>query len=72
LKPPFYQFGYLQVVVCQKMYKLDLTTKVFTESLVNGHTAPCNENELPTSAEVRAVLLEHLRVNGFDISTLLK
>jgi hypothetical protein len=72
VEPPFYQFGYLQAVVCQKMYKLDLTTKVFTGSVVKGHTAPCNEDELPTSADVRAVLLEHLRVNGFDISTLLK
>lgn len=71
VREPFYQFGSLQVVVCQRMYTLDLNHNRWTEVDVAGHTAPCPLTELPTRAEVRQIVLDHLRENGFDVSSLL-
>jgi hypothetical protein len=69
-RPPFYQFGYLQVVVCQRMYILNLTNHQWSESGVEGHTHPCALSDLPTSGQVRKMMLDHLRSNGFDVSSL--
>jgi hypothetical protein len=70
VKPPFYQFGYLQIVICQKLYTLTLSTNQLSESDVSGHTAPCNENTLPNGTQVRRIMLDHLRTYGFDVSSL--
>jgi phosphoglycerol transferase MdoB-like AlkP superfamily enzyme len=69
-QPPFYQFGYLQVVVCQKMYILNLRNNSFLEKKVAGHTAPCPAADLPSQKEIRLLMLEHLRRYGFDVSSL--
>jgi hypothetical protein len=69
-KPPFYQFGYIQTVVCQMMYTLTLNTGQWSQTTVRGHTAPCSANTLPSGGQVRALTLEHLRFYGFDISSL--
>ena len=69
-KPPFYQFNTIQVVICQKMYTLELHSKNWTETDVNGHTAPCKTADLPDSTHVRQIAVEHLRANGFDVSSL--
>lgn len=70
VRPPFHQFGYLQVVVCQEMYTLDLNNDKWSQVEVAGHTAPCQAGDLPDQARVRTIMLEHLTANGFDISTL--
>jgi arylsulfatase A-like enzyme len=69
-RPPFYQFGYLQAVVCQKMYTLNLRDTSFSETDVAGHTAPCPPADLPAPEAVRRLMIEHLRSNGFDVSSL--
>jgi hypothetical protein len=70
VRPPFYQFGYFQVVVCRTMYTLELNTERWSEQPVIGSTAACEPDELPTSSQVRQLILEHLRQNGFDVSSL--
>jgi len=69
-RPPFYQFGHLQVVVCQNQYSLNLVNFYFSETKVDGHTAPCPADDLPALREIRMLMIEHLRVNGFDVSSL--
>jgi arylsulfatase A-like enzyme len=69
-RPPFFQFGYLQVVVCQKMARLELNINLYTESSVYDHTAPCPAADLPDKNQVRAILIDHLRTYGFDVSSL--
>jgi hypothetical protein len=69
-RPPFYQFGYLQVVVCQKMARLTLNINLYSELAVFDHTAPCPAADLPDKNAVRAIMVEHLRANGFDVSSL--
>ena len=70
VRPPFYQFGYVQAVICQKMYVLELGSERWSETQVVGSTARCGPEELPSRAQVRGIMLEHLRSNGFDVSSL--
>ncbi len=69
-QPPFYQFGYMQVVICQKMTRLDLNINYYSELEVFEHTAPCPEGDLPDRNAVHAIIVEHLRKYGFDVSSL--
>ncbi len=69
-RPPFFQFGYLQVVICQKMARLELNINYYSELAVFDHTAPCPAADLPDKNAVRAVMVEHLRAYGFDVSSL--
>jgi hypothetical protein len=70
VRPPFYQFGSIQLIVCQGMYTLNLNTQILSEAVVDGHTAPCAADQLPTESEERAIIKEHLRTYGFDTSSL--
>jgi hypothetical protein len=70
VKPPFYQFGSIQVVICDRMYTLELNTNQWTEMPVNKHTAPCKPTDMPDRTAVYNIMLEHLQSNGFDVSSL--
>jgi len=66
----FNQFGYIQLVVCQGLYRLELNSNEFNEYLLPGHTSPCSQNHLLTEEEARQIILEHLSTYGFDVSSL--
>lgn len=68
--PPFYQFGTLGVVVCDRWYELHTSGERWSASTVTGHTAPCNENFIPDADSIRAELLDHLQNMDFDVQTL--
>jgi hypothetical protein len=70
IKPPFYQFDFVQVVVCQNMYHMDLDSRAMTSSKVNNHSAPCEQDALPSTAQVRQIIRDHLQKYGFDVSSL--
>jgi hypothetical protein len=70
IDPPFFQFGKLRLVVCDRYYQVDLTTRTWSESRVEGHSAPCDPGTLPTLAEARLEMLEQLSSRGFDVSSL--
>jgi hypothetical protein len=52
------------------MARLELNTNYYSELEVFDHTAPCPEADLPDKNAVRAIMLEHLRKYGFDVSSL--
>ena len=66
--PPFYQFGTLDVILCDRWYALDTTTRTWSSGRAAGHTAPCSPEELPGEAGARALLLEQLRRDGFEVA----
>jgi hypothetical protein len=70
VRPPFYQFGSIQLVVCQGMYTLNLNTQILSRAEVDGYTAPCAADQLPTETKAREIIKEHLRTYGFDVSSL--
>jgi hypothetical protein len=70
IAPPFFQIKIVQVIVCQKWYTLNVQENVWKSGMVNGHTAPCDKQTLPSDAEIRQMILEYLEKYGYDISSL--
>jgi hypothetical protein len=52
------------------MYILNLSNQQWSESEVEGYTNPCKTSDLPSSGDVRKLMLSHLRAYGFDVSSL--
>jgi arylsulfatase A-like enzyme len=70
VRPPFFQFGSIQLVVCQGMYTLDLKNQILSQAFVDVHSNPCPAEQLPTEAQAREIIKEHLKTYGFDVSSL--
>lgn len=68
--PPFYQFGGMSLIYCQKWYRLDLSRLRWETGNVEGSTSVCNSGEEITDEQAFQWIVEHLRENGFDVSTL--
>ncbi len=68
--PPFYQFGYLQAVVCQNWYAINLIDFTWEQGKVAGHTAPCEIGALPDEKTVQGWMIERLAGDGFDTTAL--
>lgn len=70
IEPPFYQFGVIEMVVCQNWYSANTTTLTWEEGIVAGHLNPCPDGELPTTAQAQELLLAQLKEHGFDTTVL--
>jgi arylsulfatase A-like enzyme len=70
VKPPFYQFGTLTMVICQKWYAVDTSQLSWLEGDVQGYPGPCASDSLPTDSQAQQILLKQLKSNGFDTTTL--
>lgn len=70
IAPPFYQIQSIQVIVCQKWYVLNIREDTWRTGTINGHTAKCAEDILPSEKEVHQTILEYLEKYNYDISSL--
>jgi hypothetical protein len=70
IEPPFYQFGYLRAIVCQKWYRINLRSFEWEQGEVVGHSAPCDEEVLPDAQSAQSAILKRLKRDGFEISSL--
>jgi len=70
LSPPFYGLREVSVIICHKVFKLDLRKKVLLTSEVTGHTSPCNNHYIPDDIEIKRYIVNHLKKNGYDISSI--
>ncbi|HEX9012912.1 MAG TPA: sulfatase-like hydrolase/transferase [Anaerolineaceae bacterium] len=68
--PPFYQFGTVGMVVCQKWYGVDTGKLAWQEGDVAGYTNPCGAGSLPTDSQAQQMILNHMKSTGFDIRAL--
>ncbi|MFZ5876249.1 MAG: sulfatase-like hydrolase/transferase [Nitrospirota bacterium] len=68
--PPFFGLGALSMVVCDKAFKLDVTTNTLSVDSVAGVTTPCDASDVPDVAVAREYLVQHLREQGYDASSL--
>lgn len=68
IRPPFYQFGGVQILVCQQWTALDTFSLTWSSGQVEGHTTPCAPENLPDEAQARQMLLDQLEKDGFDVS----
>ncbi len=72
VKPPFYQFGKVGMVICQNWYALDTATEEWQEETIDGYVHPCAVETLPSRAKAQELMLERLQQDGFDVSSLRK
>lgn len=72
LKPPYYQFGTITVIKCQKWYRINLNPEetIMITGEVKNHSMPCSAGNLLTDREAFFLIVEHLKENGFDVSLL--
>lgn len=70
IQPPFYQFGTITLIYCQKWYKLNLTTRGWDTGAVEGSTSVCPQDSNITEEQAFQWIVEHLEQNDFDVSTL--
>ena len=71
LKPPFYQFGYFNLIQCDKWYLYVVELEKWESGDIVGHTAPCiTEEPVFSLDEIQQELIEHLNTNLFDITGL--
>ena len=70
IHPPFYQFGFVDIIDCQHWYKFSLVRLQWSTGDIVGHTAPCPLNDLRTFSEIKSALSAQLSADGFDVSTL--
>ena len=69
-KAPFYQFGTISLIDCNAWYELDLVTGNVSRGEVTGHTAPCPEQAMLSSAEAFTRMVAYLKQNGFEVEAL--
>jgi hypothetical protein len=70
VRPPFYQFGTVEMVVCQWWYAANTTTLTWQEGEVEGYRDPCPPGELPDTRQAQAMLLAKMKGDGFDVALL--
>lgn len=64
------QFWNIHLIYCQKWYSLDLKSFEWKNGVIEGYISPCREKDLITNAEAFRLILNHLKENGFDVSSL--
>jgi glucan phosphoethanolaminetransferase (alkaline phosphatase superfamily) len=70
LKPPFYQFSYIDLIDCQRWYILNLVDNVWSWGDVTGYISPCDLNSLYSFEEIKQAAIDQLTRDGFDTSSI--
>lgn len=65
--PPFHSLGFLAVNIGDRAYSMNLKTGELTQKTLAGHTRPLAEDEAPSEAEARQILLKHLEDKGYEV-----
>jgi hypothetical protein len=69
-KPPFYQFGLIGMVICQNKYTLDTSSLIWNQSTIPNYPTPCAPDSLPPDRQARQMMVNQLKADGFDVSSL--
>jgi len=67
IAPPFYQFGYLDIIQCHMFHKIDLQELTIETKDIENHTDPCHESKLYTQDEIWEKAGELLISFGYDV-----
>jgi hypothetical protein len=66
--PPFYQIGVVNLIACDKWYSLYLTKPRLRYGDVDGSTASCEKNDIPSPEQAISINLDYLKKSGYDVS----
>ncbi len=67
IQPPFYQFGMLDVMQCQRFYQIDLQSMTMTVDEIEQYWNPCPVESLASEGVIWASAGEMLRGLGYDL-----
>jgi hypothetical protein len=70
IRPPFYQLGKLNLVVCSRWYSLDLASAVLTSGSVAGSTDQCSRGNVPDERQASQMILDYLKADTYDVASL--
>jgi hypothetical protein len=59
-EPPFYQFGTINLVVCNKWYRFNTYNNLLFTGSVKGHTSPCENSIMPNIDSIRSYFFSSL------------
>jgi hypothetical protein len=68
--PPFYQFGRIGMVACDRWYEFHTNSHLLVTGQVNGHTSPCSQEDGITQETLKTGLLDHLKGSNFMVPAL--
>ena len=63
--PPLYGVESMVMTVCQRWYELDLASGVLETGSIKAHPQPCRAKDLPSKADARNQIVQHLTQRGF-------
>jgi hypothetical protein len=69
IEPPFYTMRRATMVVCDRLFRVDLPSRDLQFGEVEGHTQPCAESDVPSARQAFVMILNHLSENGYDVSS---
>ena len=67
IEPPFYQFGFINVIQCQFMYEINLKTGEMVREPIAGYVQPCPPDNLDDPEELWDSAMALLQSYGYDI-----
>ncbi|KAF0107900.1 MAG: sulfatase [Chloroflexi bacterium] len=68
-KPPFFQFGKISVIICDRWYQLNLEKLTLTDGNINSRNGSCSNQKSDKTIAI-ALIVDHFRKYGFDTSSL--
>lgn len=68
--PPFYQFGQMSVVYCDRYYLLSFGSLAWSSRAVEGSNGACPAGTAVDDTQVYTWMRERLEQDGFDVSSL--
>jgi hypothetical protein len=69
VEPPFYSLRKVTMILCNQHYTVDLLRRDLVFGEVQGHTQPCDPDQLPTPQQAFVPILTHLEETGIDVSS---
>lgn len=66
LTQPFYQFDYLNVIYCDRFYKLNLEDLYWSNGVVSSYDGVCPEKNYAFKNEIRLLMIDRLIEDGFE------
>jgi hypothetical protein len=70
IAPPFYQIKTVQFIICHKFYQLNVQKNKWVSADLVGHTARCEDAQIPSGEIVRQRILDYLEKFDYDINSL--
>ena len=70
LKPPFFQFGYVNLIHCDEWYKVNLDDYTLERGYVENSKNSCDSSQKIGMNQAIEIIIEYLNQNGFDTTSL--